>query len=426
MDCVVGGGGLAGLVAARRLAEAGVDVRLLERGTSVGGRVRTRRRDGFTLDRGFQVLFTAYPAVRRDLDLDALSLRRFTPGATICRPGERSVLSDPLRDPGAIPESLFNREIGLGDKLRTLLLRRELARRAPEAILADASDPGEPNIAAYLADRGFSRAFADSFVAPFYGGITLDRTLSTSKAVFEYTFKMLSAGAIAVPAAGMGAIPEQLGDRARAAGATIETDRGVTAVEPDGDGVRVETGGESRRSDAAVVATDPATAADLTGVETPDGTRGCVTQYYALPEHVDLATDGRILLNAADGDPNEVVVLSAVAPEYAPEGRQLLAAVYLGERAADDGELATRTRRTLESWYPARRFDGLETVHTDRIAFAQFDQPPGFRASLPAVDAPEGPVALAGDYTRWSSINGAMESGHRAAEHLLASVADRQ
>ncbi|MEF8908431.1 MAG: FAD-dependent oxidoreductase, partial [Haloarculaceae archaeon] len=101
MHAVVVGGGLAGLVAARHLADRGAEVTLLERRDRVGGRVHTEHVDGYTLDRGFQVLFTAYPAVQRELDLDALSLRRFRPGAVIARPGERSTLSDPLRDPRA-------------------------------------------------------------------------------------------------------------------------------------------------------------------------------------------------------------------------------------------------------------------------------------------------------------------------------------
>ena len=64
---------------------------------------------------------------------------------------------------------------------------------------------------------------------------------------------------------------------------------------------------------------------------------------------------------------------------------------------------------------PGVRVGELEAVGIDRIEFAQFSQPPGFRSSLPAVGSPDGPVYLAGDYTQWSSIQGALESGKRAA-----------
>jgi predicted NAD/FAD-dependent oxidoreductase len=41
---------------------------------------------------------------------------------------------------------------------------------------------------------------------------------------------------------------------------------------------------------------------------------------------------------------------------------------------------------------------------------------------LPAVDAPASEVYLAGDYTRWSSIQGARESGREAAMAVRASA----
>ena len=417
-EVAVVGGGLAGLVAARTLADRENDVVLFERRETVGGRVRSRDVDGFTLDRGFQVLFTAYPAVRRELDLHALGLRRFTPGATLARPGQRSTLSDPLRDPKAATATLFNHEVTLGDKWRILPLRRALSGKAPAEIFSGE----DATIEAYLRGRGFSRQFVENFAAPFYGGITLDRSLSTSKAVFEYTFRMLNAGGTAVPAGGMGTIPAQLASRAREAGAEVATGTPVEAVTPEGDvgpgdeGVVVETPGETVTADAAVVATDPATARELTGVDAiPTEARSCVTQHLALPDAQELQSGTRLLLNAADGRPNQVAPMSAVAPEYAPEGQQLLSATFLGEQEADDDTLLEEVRGALASWFPENQFSGLELVGTDRIGFAQFDQPPGFYRELPAVDAPVGPVVLAGDYIRWSSIQGAMESGREAA-----------
>jgi phytoene dehydrogenase-like protein len=80
-DVIVVGAGLAGLCCARELMIQGVDVLLLERSAAVGGRLRTDETDGFHLDRGFQVLLTAYPEARRVLDYERLGLRPFYAGA---------------------------------------------------------------------------------------------------------------------------------------------------------------------------------------------------------------------------------------------------------------------------------------------------------------------------------------------------------
>jgi len=414
-EYVVAGGGLAGLVAARHLAETGADVTVFETTERVGGRVRTDHEDGYTFDRGFQVLFSAYPAVKRELDVPALEPRPFTPGATIARPNHRSVLADPFRSPSAAPETLFNREVRLGDKLRLFALRRELAGVDPDTLL----DGGGSTVRDYLASYGFSERFVERFAAPFYGGITLDRGLGTDSAVFEYTYKMLNDGEIFVPADGMQAMPEQLADGVRDAGATVETGRAVEAVDGADGEATVTVDGETVTADGVVVATDPGTAADLTGVEgVPTETLGCVTQYLALPTRKAPDMGRRIVLNAADDRPNTVAPMSAVAPEYAPDGMELYSATFLGDPDDEEAELAASVREALGSWYPEAGFSDLELLRTDRVPLAQFAQPPGFRSGLPDPDAPEGPVVLAGDYTRWSSIQGALESGRVAAERL--------
>ncbi|WP_435094050.1 NAD(P)/FAD-dependent oxidoreductase [Halorubrum sp. N11] len=427
-DVTVVGGGLAGLVAATRLAEAGADVTLYERRPAVGGRVRTETVDGFTLDRGFQVLFTSYPTVADELDADTLDIRRFAPGATICRPGSRSTLSDPLRDPrGAIP-SLLNDEVSFSDKLRTLALRYDLAKRDEEDFF---SGP-DRSIREYLHRWGFADDYVENFVEPFYGGITLDRSLSTSKQVFEYTFRAMGRGAIGVPAEGIHAIPEALAARARGAGVTIETGEDVESIRTAGqgripfrtgkandDGATVELAdGSTHETDAVVVATTPPEARRLTGVKSVP-TEGVpnVTGWYTLPAGESFETGKRILLNAAEESPNAVIPMSEVAPEYAPDDRALLAATFLGEDSLERpaADLRNDVRDALAAWYPDRDFAGLETLDVHRIRFAQFAQPPGIHADLPAPDDPEGPVVLAGDYTEWSSIQGALESGQEAA-----------
>ena len=62
-ETIIIGGGLSGLTCARALHAAGRRSVVLEAGDDVGGRVRSDTVDGFTLDRGFQVLLTSYPMV---------------------------------------------------------------------------------------------------------------------------------------------------------------------------------------------------------------------------------------------------------------------------------------------------------------------------------------------------------------------------
>lgn len=415
---VIVGGGLAGLEAARRLAEDGIDVRLFEAASTVGGRVRTEQDGEFVLDRGFQVLFTAYPEARRALDMDALDLQRFPPGAVICRRNHRSVITDPIRDPTRAIEAAFSRDLTFGDKWRTLSLKRRLAGTSRSAIF------GEPDesIESYLRGLGFSTRFIESFAAPFYGGITLDRSLGTSKRVFEFTFRMLAEGTAAVPAAGMGAIPEQLADRAREAGAAIETEAPVERIEGEGP-VEVSRAGETISADRVIVAAGPETSAELTGVDAiPTEGRSTVTQYFSLPERNPVGKQPRILLNAGGQVPNQVSVLSAVAPSYGPSDRHLLSASTPGHLEEDEATLARQTQIALGSWYPEASFEDLQLLETIRIPFAQFAQPPGIHDSLPDVTAPSGEVYLAGDFTEDSSINGALRSGRLAAEAVRESL----
>ncbi len=66
MGVVVVGAGLAGLACARALTDAGVPVRILERGRVVGGRLASRRLDGRPADIGaayFTVDDPAFAAV---------------------------------------------------------------------------------------------------------------------------------------------------------------------------------------------------------------------------------------------------------------------------------------------------------------------------------------------------------------------------
>ena len=71
--------------------------------------------DGFALDAGFQVLFTAYPAVKRNLDLKRLDLVNLLPAAVICQGRSREIIG---RDPGSLRGTLQAEKFELARPVR--------------------------------------------------------------------------------------------------------------------------------------------------------------------------------------------------------------------------------------------------------------------------------------------------------------------
>lgn len=411
MKVIIVGAGLAGLTCAKVLQEYGAEVSVFEASDGVGGRVRTDEVDGFLMDRGFQVYFTAYPAARRHLDHGRLNLRAFDPGAVICHRKKKTVLSDPIRDPAAIPPSLLAGNATFADKLRTLKLAAENIPGPEEA--AGESKNGDSTSLNYLRDKGFSDGFIDDFFRPFYGGIFLDRSLDTSSRVLRFTFKMLAKGQTAVPEKGMGEIPKQLASHLPEDELFLNSPV-ESLLREDGRVVGVEVGGEEHEADAVVVAADAPSASSLAQQETPQSAVGQTCIYYAT---AGLNRGKKILLNADSGGfLNNVIEISNVSRTYAPAGEGLVCAVALGDVGLPDEEAYRRGVEEISGWYPHA---DLRPLGIYRIPFAQFAQPPGVHDELPTNETGTPGLVLAGEYTEDSSINGSMLSGEKAAREVM-------
>lgn len=421
MTVAIVGAGLAGLTCARILHAKQIPVLIYEKSDGVGGRVRTDIEAGFRLDRGFQVLFTAYPAVRRRLDLAQLDLRQFEPGAIIARNGRRSMLSDPLRDPAAFWPSAVNTDVTFGDKLRTLLLTLRLKSQTRCQTISGQDTTTQ----AYLQQQGFSAKFIDNFIRPFYGGIFLDRSLQTSAKVFRYTFKMLSEGQTVVPATGMGRIPQVLAAPLQKEG-LIKLNSGVQSLQRGADG-RV-TGlilesGQTVEADIVVLATTAPEAARLSGLQTTEGKVSTICLYYAGRNSLYKAK--KLVLNA-NPDPfiNNAVLLTNVAPEYAPVGQHLLSASILGEPDLDDDKLFQKGLEDLRKMFAGDQqalnaLTNYKPLAVKRVAYAQFAQPAHIHTNLPANATSSPGLVFAAEFTEASSLNAAMVSGEKAAKVIV-------
>lgn len=407
-DVIVVGAGLAGLACARVLREAKLRVRVLEASDGVGGRVRTDTVDGFRLDRGFQVLLSAYPEARSVLDYPALQPRAFMPGAKVWRGGRLHTLADPWRKFWQAVTHAFNPVGTLADKLNMV----ELRQQALAGTLEDLWHRPQRTSLEYLRRLEFSEAMIDAFFRPFFGGIFLERELETSSRFLEFVFRMFATGDTVVPALGMGAIAEQLA--AGLPGDVVQLNTPVSEVW--GHRVRLESG-EALESDAVVVAADaPSAAGLLLGMPQPR-MRRVTCLYFAAPEP-PVRGPWLVLNGDAVGPVNNLAVMSEVAPEYAPKGEALISVSVLGEFDAA-AQLEALVREQLRGWFGGA-VDGWRHLRTYVIAHA-----------LPAMTTealaePQRPVRLSpglyvcGDYRDNASIEGALVSGRRAAEALLA------
>ncbi|QIP84178.1 FAD-dependent oxidoreductase [Streptomyces sp. Tu 2975] len=401
-DVVVVGAGLAGLACSLDLCRAGLRVHLLEASDQVGGRMRTDRRDGFLLDRGFQVFNTSYPQIKRRVDLRELRLRPFTPGVLVNTPSGRVRIVDPTREPRSAAALLPGRYFGPRDLIglagltaRDMLLPPKFLKRRRDRTTAAA-----------LKDAGLSPEVIDELLRPFLSGVFLEDELETSARFFHLVWRSMARGSLCLPAAGIGAVPAQLA--ASLPPGTLRLETLVTALTDDG--ILLGDGSELR-ADAVVVATAaPAAARLLPGLQAPGG-RTVTTYYHAaarspLGEPVLLVDGRREFLNTC--------VLSEVAPTYAPRGTALVSTSALGV------DLPGRERSLRGGLAEAY---GTDTADWQLIAACTVED------ALPAMPPPwplsrttrQGSARyLCGDHRATGSVQGALASGTRAAREVLA------
>lgn len=419
---VVIGAGLAGLRAAITLGHAGRDVLVLEASDAVGGRQRTDAVDGFLLDRGFQVLNPAYPAVRRWVDVQALRVQPFPVGVQVRRAHGVEVLADPRRHPSLIPATLRSGLLSGADAVA-------LARWAGPALIAPRrvirrSTSGDDLSVRDAWDRaGLTGPLRSEVLEPFLSGVIADGEFETSDAFVRLLVRMFARGRPGVPERGIQALPEQLGAYARTLGADIALQRRVAGLRETGSGVEVTVAGaDPVIADAVIVAVGPEAASELAPIPVPR-TRGLQTWWFATDAAP--SASGMIAVDGTRSGPVvNTAVMSHVAPSYAPKGMHLVQATCLlppaarTDAAAGPSEIEVR-RHLAQIW-------GSETA--DWQLLRRDDIP----HALPAQLAPLHTLSrarlserlyVAGDHRDTASIQGALVSGDRVARALVAGAA---
>lgn len=414
---IIIGAGIAGLTCAVYLQQAGRHVLLLDASDGVGGRVRTDVVDGFRLDRGFQILLTAYPEAQRLLNYSALNLKTFRSGALIHDGSDGWMkLLNPLREPLSVFQTLVSPVGTLSDKLNIVsLLRRTQSLSLDELFRQPAT-----TTLTYLREQGFSEPMIERFFRPFFGGVFLEDELRTSSNFFEFCFRMFYTGDAAIPALGMAEIPAQLAAGLPPGSIRLNTPVArVSGVRPSGWEVTLASG-EVIAASAVVLAVDSAPAARLLGLPEPaitDFTHTTCT-YFAMPDaHKPVVKNGDklLLLNAKrSGAVHNLAVLTDVSPDYAPAGQSLVSVSTQGLERIDEAALTARIRQELTEWFgeSVSHWRHLRTYHLPQALPAYGPRTP----AKPLQIAPN--LFQCGDQTAYPSLNAAMQTGRLVAELL--------
>jgi phytoene dehydrogenase-like protein len=402
------GAGLSGLTAANILKAAGRSVKIIEASDDIGGRVRTDLIDGFRMDRGFQVLLTAYPEAKKLLDYRALDLQYFEPGAIILNEAGSTLVADPLRRPLKLLQTLLSPAGTLKDKLLMLKLKHQLKAKTETQIFGGS----QLSTLGFLQRYGFSERIIINFFKPFFGGVFLEDLLSTQSDMFGFLFKMFSVGGTAIPALGMGMIARQL---AR----TLQSDEIIfnERVVHIGEGTVRTAKSQTYEASYILLATDENSIAGASDRQTINWKP--VSNIYFIADNAPSASK-MVLLNAsANKLVNNVVVMNNISPYYAPSGKSLVSASLLGDFAAKSPHLLARqVADELSAWFPdAGNWRYLRAYHITHAL-------PGKKINKNELGTGElrlsEHVFRCGDYLMNGSINAAMKSGRLAAEAILS------
>jgi protoporphyrinogen/coproporphyrinogen III oxidase len=437
------GGGAAGLVAALELAEAGVEVVVLEAAPVVGGGLRTVELDGARVDVGVQLVSSTQQALFR-------TLRR-------CG-GERLLLRAPGHDAlwrdgrahgityGSVSSMISSGALPFGLKLK--LGARYLPFLTTQARELDANDPAATGGAALDGEsiaRWGQRELGQDFVelltypllAAYYGATPEE----TAAAIYHAVARVGLDVSVHAARGGFGSVAVLLREAVVARGGTICTGRTVQRVEVGEAQVAID--GEPFQG--AVLAVSPPAArallrwAEWEGRPGLDGwlegmrARDAVTLALRLDRR--LPGDWFGLSFPRDTGPGrQVAVLCAQGRKLdslVPSGEALLAipapAVAPALYEADDQAVIRALLPALDQAVPgvSRR---VVSCQVNRFPGGYSLFPPGQLRRLRAFRDEWLPprLALAGDYLVAPSVEGAVRSGGRAARRLLAGLAEAE
>jgi squalene-associated FAD-dependent desaturase len=440
---VVIGGGLAGITAAIRLADAGRRVTLLEAKPRLGGLTASFQRDGLAVDTGQHVFMrccTAYRALLDRLGVTTLTTlqSRLDIAVVLAADGRRGrIRRDPLPVLAGLPlhlgRSLASYSL-LSPKARLVASRAALALRS-----VDRDDPAtdERSFGDWLAEHGQS---SDAIAAlwDLVGVATLNAHADQASLALAATVFQL--GLLTDPgAADLGwsrvALQQLHGDAATrvlsVAGVDVRLKTRVESLSSGPTGWVVAGPDGSLDAAQVVVAAEPAAAERLLPAGSLDLSPGWAARLGEAPiVNVHAVFDRQVLADpflACVGSPLQWLFDRTEAAGLT-HGQYVAASLSAADAVADRPVAALRELLLpeLHRVLPRSRDAQVRDFFVTREPHATFRQAPGSGRSRPATMTRHPGLVLAGAHTAtgWpATMEGAVRSGDSAALRLLSEPA---
>lgn len=406
-DVVIIGAGISGLACAKYLMKSGIDFLVLESSQKIGGRIKSDLVDGFILDRGFQVLQTAYPEARRQLDYRKLELRSFSPGVVVNVNGKMFYISDPVRSPQNLWSTLTSPIGRFTDRLRILKLFAENKIKGTKGIFES------PDISTleFLRSYHFSDLIIERFFKPFFAGACLDPEIASSSRVFRYLFNVFASGDAALPAKGMGEIPGQLAEGIPENKILLNS-----KVESIEQGRVILTNGQEVNGKTIVIATEGPETQRLLKIPVVSKSIGEKCLYFRA-DKPPINKPFLILNGDRGGLINNIAIPTLTCPSYSSSGEHLIAVVVLGHMLKNDESLEPSVRQELLNWFG----DSVQTwqhLKTYQIDHALSDQSPPITNPQNGFTKVKDGIYTCGEYQSVPGIQWALLSGRMTAEQI--------
>jgi phytoene dehydrogenase-like protein len=386
---LVVGGGLAGLRAALTIQESGQQVHVVEATPKAGGRISSEVIDGFTIDRGFQVINPGYSEFQR---LDIRTHFHPISAGAVANVGKQSLFfGDPRREVRSLLRSLPR--ITQAPKPFFGLLRAVLLAKVNNGESADH----------FLQRIGVTGEIYEALIEPFLRGVFLAPLFEVDARFAQRVLRSLYKQVPGLPDGGVEAVAQELHHRVK----SIQTGERVEGITRSGRGFTVKTTHATFSARKVIVATDFAHAKVFSG-QLPEVTFARSTAWYFTVES-QLPEQHQLHVAALGSGPVVTAIdIAAVVPSYSPDGRGLLSVTTLEKCSEND------LRFHLRAIY-GEHIDG-ELITRIEIENALPIIPPGARRGGFLDD--DG-VIFAGDYLTEPSQNGALLSGRLAGERAI-------